>query len=522
MQSLRIDGGLVFDGSGSPGYAARVDVVGDRIVAVDRYQTDTPASGETLDAVDCWVCPGFIDAHSHSDVYLLIEPDAPSKLRQGITTEIVGNCGASAAPRCGAFRLPSDWRDKDLPPDWTTVAEYRELLAQVRPAVNVAMLVGHNNLRAAVLGYADQPATPADCSDMGRLLDEALDQGACGMSSGLVYPPGLFASEEEIATLARHVAKRGGIYTTHMRSESSGLLEAVDEALSAARQSGVRLQISHLKASGRRNWSLLDPALARIEKARCDGTDVSADRYPYTTSYTDLDIVLPGWAQEGGNEALAQRLMDAATCARMLAEMNVDRQTDDWGAITIASTKAPANEPYRGRPLPAVAEQLGMSAPEAVLHLCRTDGPGTMAFFHSMDETNMLRVLGLPWVMIGSDASLRAPSGPLSVDVPHPRAYGTFPRFLKLAREGRTVPVPEAIRKMTSLPADRFGLRDRGRLAVGAVADVVVLEPAKVGDTSTFSEPHSFAEGIRHMVVNGTVVLRNGRPTGLRSGIFLS
>jgi N-acyl-D-amino-acid deacylase len=519
MFDLLITGGRVLDGTGAPVVAADIGIRNGRVAEIGNLAV---AEAKTVIRADGrYVCPGFIDAHSHSDAYLLIEPTAASKVYQGITTEVVGNCGASAAPILGAYQLPSDWRDKSYPGAWKTVAEYRAFLEQVGPAVNVALLIGHNTLRAGVAGYENRPLRPDELAKVEKALDQAMEEGGIGLSSGLIYGPGMFAPREELVALARVAARRGGIYTSHMRSEGDRLIEAIDEALDIGRQAGIRVEISHLKTSGKANWSRLDAALEKIERAQCDGVVVAADRYPYTASSTDLDVVFPQWSHEGGGKALLARLRDPADRAKIreaLVGAGVER---DWDRITIGSTAAPENRRFQGMALVDAAKILGLEPVDAVLRFAETDQLRTGAFFFGMNEANMHRILALPYVMIGSDASLRAPWGVLGTDYPHPRAYGAFARFLRMSLDGRTVPLPEAVRKMTSLPASHFGFKDRGRLSPGLAADVIVFDPATVRDTSDYNDPHRLATGFEHVIVNGAPVLRDGKSTGNRSGRFL-
>jgi N-acyl-D-amino-acid deacylase len=518
MLDLLLLNGTVLDGAGRPATRADIGVADGRIAAIGEL---AQAEARTrLDAADRCVCPGFIDVHSHSDAYLLIAPDAPSKIYQGVTTEVVGNCGASAAPLTGQARLPSDWSAFAYPGAWRTMAEYRQLLAAVRPAVNVVPLVGHNVIRAGVMGYDGRPATAAETAAMARLLEQSLDEGGRGLSTGLVYAPGLFAAQDEIRALAAVVGRRGGIYTSHMRSEGKHLLAALDETLGVGEATGVRVQVSHLKTAGQANWGLLDAALAKLDAAQRAGVAVRADRYPYTASCTDLDVMFPDWAAAGGRDAVLARLRDPAERRRLRDDLCAARDERYWDTVIVGST-TPRNRACQGQPLRAVAAQLGMEPVDAVLYLTDTDDLRTGAFFMGMSEANMWRILALPYVMIASDASLRAPSGPLGQDHPHPRAYGTFPRFLRAALDGRTVALPEAVRKMTALPADQFALADRGVIAVGKAADLVVFDPGAVADRATYSVPHQFATGIETVVVNGVVTLTGGRLTGVRGGQVL-
>jgi N-acyl-D-amino-acid deacylase len=516
MFDILINGGEVHDGSGGPARRADLAIKGERIAALGdlagaEARTTIAASGRI-------VCPGFIDVHSHSDTFILIEPTAPSKIFQGVTTEVVGNCGASTAPRQGAYKMPSDWREKKYPGTWSSVAEYRALLAQVQPALNVALLIGHNSLRAGVIGYDARAATAAEVRAMCDLLDRALDEGGAGLSTGLIYTPGLYSTPEEVRALAAVAARREKIYASHMRSEGDQLLEALDETLSIGRATGIRVQVSHLKTSGRRNWPKLAAALEKIRAAQTAGVRVAADRYPYTASCTDLDVILPDWASGDGREAVLARLREAATRARLRAEL-VD--STDWDTIMVGSLAHPDLAPFRGQRLPEIALALKMEPVDAALHLLDVDELRPSAIFFGMSEENMWRILAEPWVMVGSDASIRALTGPLAVDFPHPRAFGTFPRLLRAALDGRTVPLPEMIRKMTCLPAEHFQLKDRGRLMPGAYADIVVFDPQTIRDRATFAAPRQYAEGITHVIVNGRPTLRDGTFTDIRAGRFL-
>lgn len=520
MFDLLIHGGTVIDGTGASARRADVGIRGDRIAAIGDL---APAAARvSVDASGQHVCPGFIDVHSHSDTYLLIEPNAASKLHQGVTTEIVGNCGASAAPLAGAYRLPSDWSDKTYPGAWRSVAEYRALLEQQHPAINVFFMIGHNTLRAGIVGYENRPATGDELCRMERALEQGLAEGARGFSSGLAYTPGIFAPESELHRLGKVVAAAGGIYTSHMRSESDRLVEAVTETISVGRTSGIRVQISHLKSVGKANWGLLDRAIDVIEQARAEGVRVAADRYPYTCSCTDLDIIFPDWAEEGGREAVLRRLRHPAERRRIREDLLRARADDYWDTVTIGSTSHPDNLPFRGMTLRDVAARLGMEPVDAVLHLTDTDDLRTSAFFFGMSEANMLKVLTRPYVMIGSDGSLRAPTGQLSQDHPHPRAYGSFPRFLQLVLEGRApIRIEEAIYKMTGLAAEQFELNGRGVLTPGHFADVIVLDLPRFRDRSTFAQPHQFSEGVSHVIVNGRHTLRDANLTDQRAGQWL-
>ncbi len=516
---LLIQNGTLLDGTGAEATSADIGICGDRIEAVGDLSNSE--AKHAIDATGKTVCPGFIDAHSHSDAYLLIEPRASSKIFQGITTEICGNCGASAAPRLGDAKLPSDWQDKPFPGTWSTVAEYRELFEQAKPAVNEALLIGHNTLHRGICGYEPRGANPDELKDMCRALEQALNEGGCGMSTGLIYPPASAVPPEEIIALAKVVAANGKIYTSHMRSEGKRLLEAIDETLDIGRKSGARVQISHLKASGKANWHKLDSALEKIEAARKKGVAVSADRYPYTAAQTDLDIILPDWALYDGKDAVLGRLKDSKVRKKIRAEILEERGEFGFSTIMIGSTVNPLFSTFKGMVLEKVAKALKMEPVDALLHIIEKDELRTGGIFFGMSEENMWRVLETPWVMIGCDASLRAPDGILSQDHPHPRAYGSFTKFLRAALDGQTVALPEAIRKMTALPAEQFRLKNRGVLKKGNFADVVVFDPDAIKENTTYADPHQLSDGMDAVIVNGTLTMEDGELTGERHGRFL-
>ena len=515
-----IANGTIADGTGAPSFAGDVVVEGDRIVDVvpRGSAAETPRGCETVDAAGCVVAPGFIDAHAHSDAYLVIEPGAPSKVSQGVTTEINGQCGGSVAPRYGEARLSGDWAallgDRLT---WRSLAGYREVLEAAGPAVNTVQFVGHNTLRSSVVGYAGRAATPDEQKGMERLLEESLDAGAWGLTTGLIYQPGRYSTPEEVTALAKVAATRGGMYATHMRSEGDRILEAIDEVVALVEATGIRAEISHLKTSGRRNWGKIDAVLEKIGGAVDSGLLLGSDRYPYCAAGTDLDIVLPDWAQEGAAPAEMKRLADPALRARIAAE--IDASDRDWSTVMIGGTWHEETKPLSGR---TVAELLsGRTSPgELVCRVLELDGCKTGAFFFGMCEGNLDRILSMPWIVPGSDASLRAPWGPLGADHPHPRAYGTMPEFYRRVRAlGFTR--EQAIARMTSVPADRFGIAGRGRIAAGSFADIVVFDEAAFASAASYADPHRFASGVKCVMVNGIITHADGEPTGRRGGRFL-
>jgi len=528
-----IQNGTVLDGTGASPVSADIGIRDDRIVFVGRLVGPCTAR-RAVDATGFCVAPGFIDAHSHSDAFLLVEPDAPSKVSQGVTTEMVGQCGASAAPVFKTGRLPSDWAALTYPslqhgssrnaatgPTWSTVADYRKLFDQVQPAVNVVLLAGHNTLRGSVMGYAPRAATRDEVAAMQRHLEQALDEGCSGLSTGLIYQPGKYAQGDEVQALLQTVQAHKGFYATHMRSEGDHLLEAIDEVLALGRNTGIRIQISHLKTSGERNWHKLEEAIFRIKKARDEGVMVHADRYPYVAGATDLDIVLPEWAATGGRDAVLERLNDPSLAARMAAELDAGRSPEVWSGVMLGGTQHPDLQALRGRTITDVAQSCGMTPGEAIVWILRLDGLRTGGFFFGMSEANLRTIYRQPWVMVGSDASIRSPNGPLSMDHPHPRAYGTFPRFLRLTQDENLMPLSESIRRITSLPAGAFGLKGRGRIATDFYADLVLFDPSRIKDQATFANPHVFSTGILQVWVNGRCCYDHGRLTGERGGCVL-
>ncbi len=517
MLDYKIINGTVLDGTGSPPVQADVGVQGNKITAVESLK-DTPAVA-AIDAAGSYVCPGFIDPHSHSDAYILLEPTAPSKIYQGVTTEIVGNCGSSAAPIKKWEYLSPDWGSMPYPLGrWQTLSDYKKLVAQTRPSINLALLIGHGKIRQWVMGNEPRPATQAEIQAMGELLADCLAEGALGMSTGLIYSPSRFASHAEVESLAHILAAHDALYATHMRSESDGLLESLDENIELARRTGVRVQISHLKTSGKKHWHFIDQVLEKMRSARAAGLEIAADRYPYTAGHTDLDVIFPAWAAGGGRDLMMQRLHTPSDRQRLLNEIRAEKQTSDWEQIIVAATK---NPDFRGRPLPEIAAVLGVDPAEAALRLIESDALQTSAFFAGMSEDNMWRILAEPYVMPGSDSSLRSPEGPLGANHYHPRAYGTFPKFLKASLSGRAVSLPEAIRKMTSLPAEQFRLKQRGRLMPGYAADITVFDPNTLDDPADYRNPHQFAAGIKLVMVNGTVAFSQ-TPTNAGTGKILT
>jgi N-acyl-D-amino-acid deacylase len=522
---ILIRGGAVIDGTGRPARRADVAISRDRIEAIDLLPGATAA--RVIDAAGHVVAPGFIDMHSHADFTLPGLPTADSKVHQGFTLEVVGNCGSSPAPLTPARRQDViDSIGLALPPlawDWTTFRSYLDALTRKRLSINVAPLVGHGTVRLVAMGPGDARPTPDQLRAMTAEVRRAMDEGAIGFSTGLIYAPGVYADTDEVAELARAAGEGGGFYASHIRGEGRTLLSAIAEAIEVGRRAAVPVEISHLKASGRSNWPKMAQAIELIAEARAEGLDVTADMYPYPAGSTALSALLSPWVHAGGREPLLARLHDPADRARIRAELDGSGMAHDagWEGILIAG--CPARPDYEGRTLAHIASGLGTSPAEAAIEILRESRADAEMILFMMSEDNVALGLRQPWVMIGSDGEGRADHGPYGAGKPHPRNYGTCPRFLgHYVRDGGVVPLPDAIRKMTSLPAAKLGLRDRGRLEPGAVADVVVFDPGTVVDTATFAEPHRYPHGMPWVLVNGEPVIAGGRHTGSRPGRVLA
>lgn len=516
---LVLAGGTVVDGTGAPAFTADVALRGDRIVSVGNL--DSSRAAHVIDVRGLCVSPGFVDIHTHSDRSIFEWPSAESRIRQGCTSEVTGNCGSSAAPRDPKEKDEDDARAHAT---WTGVRSYAAAWRANHAALNHALLVGHGTLRSQVIGDVDRAATGAELAAMVRLLETALDEGAIGLSTGLEYVPGIYTPAAEIQTLAAVVAKRGGLYASHMRSEEEHLLDAVRETIDVGRKTGVRVQVSHLKAAGRPHWGFQTQAIDLIVSARAEGIDVMADAYPYTAYSTTLTILLEPWSREGGGEAITARLADPKLRARMQAEIgpHVARDPGAWDAIVISSVGSATQQECVGKNLDEIASLWKVEPAEAYLRLLEGSKASVSYVGHGMSETNVEMVLAHPLVMIGSDGRSMAPTGRALDDKPHPRSYGTFPRVLgHFCRERKLFDLATAVRKMTSMPADRARLADRGRIAVGNAADLVVFDANTVGDDATFEDPQHYPHGIMRVFVNGEAVVEGDHVTGARPGRWL-
>ena len=518
MTDLLIRGGMVIDGSGAPATRGDVAITGNRIT--DIGQLIGRRALRMIDARGKVVAPGFIDVHSHSDESMLVNSALESALHQGVTLVVCGNCGGSAAPVRGlaAEEADREYSRLGVKRTWSAFYEYVEAVEQNGMAINVCSYVGHGTLRMCVMGAADRPPTPAELDEMRALLSRAMDEGAVGLASGLIYPPSAYGTTDELAALCDVVHANGGLYASHIRNEGARLLDAVEENIEIGRRSKARVQLSHHKASGQKNWGKVKESVARIEAARASGVDVQADQYPYTASSTGLAVTIPNWVHEGGSAKLTERLRDPAVRQRIRDE---DTETGRaWDRIVIA--RARRHPEYSGRSVADLAREAGKDPLEWTCDTLVEHEGAVDIIHHSMSEDDVQFVMRQPWIAIGSDSRANAPYGPLSFGKPHPRSYGTFPRVLgRYARDEHVLTLEDAVRKMTSLTARHLRLHNRGTIAVGAGADVVVFDPATVNDAATYEDPHRYPTGIEHVIVNGQVALEQGETTNERAGRFL-
>lgn len=522
---LVLKGGTLLDGTGAPAWVADVGIVGDTIAALGSIAGEQ--GRRVVDVSGLHLAPGFIDIHSHSDSSILAYPGAESRVLQGVTTEVTGNCGYSVAPLEGvdaAARRAILLQDDGIEATWGSVGDYFDRLEQARVAVNQILLLGQGTLRENAIGNIDRPLTPDEMKQVVRAVEEGMDHGAFGLSTGLEYTPGNYTPTDEIVAMTRVVARRGGFYASHIRNEEAGLLEAVDEAIEIGRRAGARVQVSHLKAAGKPNWSKQRAALNLIAAARAAGVEVLADAYPYTAYSTGLTILLETWAREGDEQALVARLRDPDTRRRIRRETAARVRNDPGGfeLIVISRVRSEKNRVTVGMSLAEIAETWSIEPVDALLRLLEEES-GSVGFIgHGMSDANVELVLAHPLVMIGSDGVSMAPVGKAAETRPHPRSYGSFPRVLRhYVRERRLFDLPTAIRKMTSMPADQIGLRDRGRLARGQKADLVVFDATEIEDRATFERPHQYAGGMVHVLVNGQFAMEQGRHTEARAGAVL-
>ncbi len=523
---ILIRNGTIYDGSGSPPFIGDVAINGDSVAAVGSLKH---AHGRTeVDAGGLAVAPGFINMLSWATESLIEDGRSQSDIRQGVTLEVFGE-GWSMGPLNETMKKEEVERQGDIKYDikWTTLDEYLEYLVKRGISPNVASFVGATTVRIHEIGYEDRSPTAEELDRMRKLVRQAMEEGALGVGSSLIYAPAFFAKTEELIELAKVVAEYGGMYISHIRNEASRLLQAVDELITIAREARIPAEIYHLKASGKRNWDKLDDLIAKVEAARAEGLRITANMYTYPASATGLDAAMPLWVQEGGHKAWVKRLKDPAIRERVKREMltpaeNWDNSYVSAGSpknILLVSFKQDSLKRLTGKTLAEVAAMRGKSPEETAMNLVIEDDSRVGVIYFTMSEANVRKEIKLPWVSFGSDAASLAPEGVFLKSNPHPRAYGTFARLLgKYVREEKIIPLEEAIRRLTSLPAGNLKLDHRGLLKLGYFADVVVFDPAKIQDHAAFERPHQYSTGVVHVFVNGVHVLKDGEHTGAKPG----
>jgi N-acyl-D-amino-acid deacylase len=523
-------GATVVDGTGAAGFRADVSVVDGHIDKVGEVSSTSATT--VIDARDLVLSPGFIDLHTHSDFTLARFPRAVSMTAQGVTTQLTGNCGFSPFPvlpeRMELLREYAGFLDAGLPwGSWNTAADFFALLDKLPLSGNVACQVGHGSVRMAVMGFSTAEPVPEQLSEMAGHVSDAMAAGAFGISSGLTYAPASAAATTELIAVAAAAAEAGGFYSTHIRSEATTLVEAVAEALEVGRQAGLPVQLSHHKVMGRANWPKVGDTLAMVDAASAEGMDVLLDQYPYTAGSTGLAVVLPRWALVGGVAKMQERLADPVQREKIREQIAAQRPEELKAGLrvfepdTVVIAEAPEGPltQYIGRTLTEVAEARGQNPVDAALDLLAEAGGEILTIVHGQSEDNLRRIMSHPLTAIASDGWTLSPE---AGGRPHPRSYGTYARVLgRYVREEKVLGLEEAVRKMTSLPAKRLGLTDRGVIAPGAVADLVLFDPKSIADNATFENPHQFCGGVRMVVVNGMVVVDGGKDTGAVAGRVL-
>ena len=524
-----ITNGHVIDGTGAPWYSADVGIRAGRIAAIGKL--GAAAARQRIDATGKIVAPGFIDMLGQSEYTVLVDPRLPSKIYQGITTEITGE-GTSVAPLTGHARAEAagTLEHYGLTADWQTLGEYFARLERQHIGINLASYIGATTVREIVIGGADRRATPAELEAMRALVKDAMRQGAMGVSTSLEYTPAPYANTEELIALARTAAFYGGIYATHMRSEGDGISAALDETFRIGREAQIPVEIWHLKIAGKANWGRMGEIVKRIEAARASGIDVAADTYAYPAWFNDMSAFVPPWAHDGGTGKLIERLKDPAQRARIRKDLETPSATwdNEWSEIAgpesvlIGVVKNPALHGLQGQTLAAIASARGKDPIDTLLDILVEDGGFTQCAVFGMREDDIRLALAQPWTSVDNDSSGASPEGVLGAEHPHPRAYGTFPRVLrKYVREEHLLTLEEAIRKFSSLPAGRLRLADRGVLKMGLAADVVVFDADTITDRSTFEAPNQLATGMQWVLVNGVPVIADGKMTGKLPGRVL-
>ena len=519
-----ISGGSVLNGEGTPAVRTDVGIRGGRIATLG--DLNSAAASRRIDASGLTVAPGFIDMHNHSDYTILVEPRAESMIRQGVTTMVLGESRSAGPIRAGTEEARA--RADGVTVDWTTLGGYFARLEQKHMSPNIASYVGEEQVWTYVKGYGQSPATPQELDEMKRLIAQAMQEGAMGLSTALLEPPSSLATTANLIELAGTAKEYGGIYSSHIRDEGEGVFRAIDEAIQVGKGARIPVDIIHMKIAHKKLWGRANEIIAMVQKARDEGFDIRANVYPYTAGQNNLSSIVPPWAHDGGREKMLERLKDPAARQRMREEVmhglpnwynHYLATGDGWGGMLLVSLRSDRNKPFQGKRMSDLIAARGGNPADVLFDVLVEEGGSVPTVFFHHSEPDMQLILKQPWTSIGSDGSAVSPDGPTGRSHPHPRYYGTFPRVLgRYARELKVITLPEAVKKMTSMNADKIGIADRGRLKEGFAADVTIFDQDRVIDRATFEQPHQFPAGIKYVIVNGVVTVDNERHTGALAG----
>ena len=521
---LLITGGFVLNGEGTPAVRADVGIRGGRIATIGDLRT--AAATRRIDASGLTVAPGFIDMHNHSDYTILVEPKAESMIRQGVTTMVLGESRSAGPIKAGTEEARA--RADGVTIDWTTLGGYFAKLEQKHMSTNIASYVGEEQVWTYVKGYVQSSATPQERDEMKRLIAQAMEDGAMGLSTALLEPPSSLATTADLIELAKTAKQYGGIYSSHIRDEGEGVFRAIDEAIQVGKGASIPVDILHMKIAHKKLWGRANEIIAMVQKARDEGYNINANVYPYTAGQNNLSSIIPPWAHDGGREKMLERLKDPSARKRMRDEVmnglpnwynHYLATGDGWAGMILVSLKAERNKPFQGKRMSELIAARGGHPADVLFDVLVEEGGSVPTVFFHHSEADMQLILKQPWTSIGSDGSAVSPDGPTGRTHPHPRYYGTFPRVLgRYARELKVITLPEAVKKMTSMNADKIGIADRGRLKERFAADVTIFDQDRVIDRATFDNPHQFPVGIKYVIVNGVVTVDNEQHTGALAG----
>jgi N-acyl-D-amino-acid deacylase len=522
-----ITGGSVLNGEGTPALRADVGIRGGRIATIGDLQT--AAATRRIDASGLTVAPGFIDIHNHSDYTILVEPRSESMIRQGVTTMVLGESRSAGPIKAGADEARA--RADGATIDWTTLGGYFAKLEQKHMSTNIASYVGEEQVWTYVKGYGQSAATPQELEEMKRLVAAAMEDGAMGLSTALLQPPSSFATTANLIELARTAKQHGGIYSSHVRDEGEGVFRAIDEAIRVGKGASIPVDIIHMKIAHKKLWGRANEIIAMVQKARDEGFEIRANVYPYTAGQNNLSSIVPPWAHDGGREKMLERLKAPSARKRMREEVmnglpnwynHYLATGDGWAGMILVLLRHERNRPFQGRRMSDLIAARGGHPADVLFDVLLDEGGSVPTVFFHHSEPDMQLIMKQPWTSIGSDGSAVSPDGPTGRTHPHPRYYGTFPRVLgRYVRELKVITLPDAVKKMTSMNADKLGITDRGRLKEGLVADVTVFDADQVIDRATFEQPHQFPVGIKYVIVNGIVTVDKEQHTGALAGRVL-